>query len=275
MADESTIRDTAETIKGIVQAVPIYQDVVQPAAKEVGTALQTVAKTLHILLAPVSGLVWGYEKIKDFVSETVAAKLQGVPEDELRQPEPHVAGPVLEALRYTGYQEDLRALYANLLATSIDSATSLNAHPAFVEIIKQLSPDEALIIKSLSRLHAWPKIDIRSEDKDSASGRWLIRNFSLLAEEAKCKALELGATYMVNLERLGIVELRENYTLQGENGADPYMPLISSPQLENIKKQIETDPTKKMKIDKGMVSLTELGRKFCFACVNEGTHIRS
>lgn len=63
MADESTIRDTAETIKGIVQAVPIYQDVVQPAAKEVGTALQTVAKTLHILLAPVSGLVWGYEKI--------------------------------------------------------------------------------------------------------------------------------------------------------------------------------------------------------------------
>ena len=186
MADESTIRDTAETIKGIVQAVPIYQDVMQPAAKEVGTALQTVAKTLHILLAPVSGLVWGYEKIKDFVSETVAAKLQGVPEDELRQPEPHVAGPVLEALRYTGYQEDLRAMYANLLATSIDSATSLNAHPAFVEIIKQMSPDEALIVKSLSGLHVRPKIDIRSEEKDSQTGRWLIRNFSLLPQLAGC-----------------------------------------------------------------------------------------
>ncbi len=275
MADESTIRDTAETIKGIVQAVPIYQDVVQPAAKEVGTALQTVAKTLHILLAPVSGLVWGYEKIKDFVSETVAAKLQGVPEDELRQPEPHVAGPVLEALRYTGYQEDLRAMYANLLATSIDSATSVNAHPAFVEIIKQMSPDEALIVKSLSRLYSSPKIDIRSEDIGTSTGRWLIRNFSLLPLEAGCKSLGLGSTYMVNLERLGIVELRETYTLRGENGTDLYLPLISSPQLEAINKHIEADSTQMMKIDKGMVALTELGRKFCLACVNEGTHVRS
>lgn len=275
MADESTIRDTAETIKGIVQAVPIYQDVVQPAAKEVGTALQTVAKTLHILLAPVSGLVWGYEKIKDFVSETVAAKLQGVPEDDLRQPEPHVAGPILEALRYTGYQEDLRAMYANLLATSIDSVTSINALPAFVEIIKQMSPDEALIVKLLSHLFARPKIDIRSEEKDSRLGNWLIRNFSLLPQEAGCKSLELGATYMVNLQRLGIVDLRENYTLQGENGIDLYQPLISSPQLEAINKHFETDSTQKMKVDKGMVSLTELGRKFCLACVNEGTHIRS
>lgn len=275
MADESTIRDTAETIKGIVQAVPIYQDVVQPAAKEVGTALQTVAKTLHILLAPVSGLVWGYEKIKDFVSETVAAKLQGVPENELRQPEPHVAGPVLEALRYTGYQEDLRAMYANLLATSIDSATSVNAHPAFVEIIKQMSPDEALIVKSLSSHYSRPKIDIRQEELNSATGNWVIRNFSLLPLEAGCKSLELGVTYMVNLERLGIVELRENYILNGGNGIDLYLPLISSPQLEGIKQHIESDPTQKMRIDKGMVVLTELGRKFCFACVNEGTHIRS
>lgn len=262
-------------LKVLFRLFPFIKTLFNLLQKRLEPHCRRLQKTLHILLAPVSGLVWGYEKIKDFVSETVAAKLQGVPEDELRQPEPHVAGPVLEALRYTGYQEDLRALYANLLATSIDSATSLNAHPAFVEIIKQLSPDEALIIKSLSRLYAWPKIDIRSEDKDSSNGRWLIRNFSLLPKEAGCKALELGATYMVNLERLGIVELRENYILQGENGNDPYMPLISSPQLENIKKQIEADPTKKMKIDKGMVSFTELGRKFCFACVYEGTHIRS
>ena len=120
MAEENKIRDAADAIKGVVQAIPIYQDAVQPAAKEVGAALQTVAKTLHVLLAPVSALVWGYDKIKDFVGDRVAAKLHGVPVDELRQPEPNVAGPALEALRYTGYQEELREMYANLLATSIN-----------------------------------------------------------------------------------------------------------------------------------------------------------
>lgn len=132
MSDNNTIRDATEAIKGVVEAVPVYQDTVQPAAKEIGTALQTVAKTLHILLAPVSALVWGYDKIKDHVATKVSSRLEGVPTERLKAPEPNVAGPALEALRYTGYQESLRDLYTNLLATSIDSATAHEAHPAFV-----------------------------------------------------------------------------------------------------------------------------------------------
>lgn len=165
MSNENKIRDAADAIKGIVEAVPVYQDVVQPAAREVGTALQTVAKTLHILLAPVSGLVWGYDKIRDLVGEKVAQKLSEVPAEELRSPEPHVAGPALEALRYTGYQESLRDMYANLLATSIDTKTAQHAHPAFVEIIRQMSPDEALMVRVLAHHGAIPTIDIRAEKR--------------------------------------------------------------------------------------------------------------
>lgn len=61
MGDDSKVKDAADIVKGIVKHVPVYQDLVQPAAKEVGTALQTVAKTVHIALAPVSALVWGYD----------------------------------------------------------------------------------------------------------------------------------------------------------------------------------------------------------------------
>ena len=79
VSDENKIRDLAEAVKGVVEAVPIYEDALQPAAKEIGTALQTVAKTIHIALAPVSALVWGYDQIKDFVSTKVAEKLKDVP----------------------------------------------------------------------------------------------------------------------------------------------------------------------------------------------------
>lgn len=47
MNEGGKVHETAEVIKGIVEAVPVYEDVVQPAAKEVGTALQTVAKTTY------------------------------------------------------------------------------------------------------------------------------------------------------------------------------------------------------------------------------------
>jgi len=53
----SNVGDTAKVVKGIVEAVPVYQDVAQPAAQEIGKGLQTVAKTIHIVLAPVSALV--------------------------------------------------------------------------------------------------------------------------------------------------------------------------------------------------------------------------
>jgi len=53
----SNVRDTAEAVKGIVEAVPIYQDLAQPAVHELGKGLQTAAKTVHIALAPVKVLV--------------------------------------------------------------------------------------------------------------------------------------------------------------------------------------------------------------------------
>jgi len=114
MTDGNQIKNTAEAVKGIVEAVPVYQDVVQPAARQVGTALETVAKTIHIALAPISALVWGYEQLKEFISTRVAEKLEGVPEEKIQTPDPTIAGPALESLKYTGHKEDLRELYANL-----------------------------------------------------------------------------------------------------------------------------------------------------------------
>jgi len=275
MSDESNIRDAANAVKGIVEAVPVYQDVVQPAAREVGTALQTVAKTLHILLAPVSGLVWGYDQIKDFVGEKVAEKLKGVPSEQLRPPEPHVAGPALEALRYTGYQQSLREMYASLLATAIDLKTVDQAHPAFVEIIRQMSPDEALMVKALWSKGSVPKIDLRSEQKNSKAGHWLRRNFSLLPHEAGCITPALGPNYLINLARLGLVELRENYRLQGDGGVNPYQPLLDFPEIQALKNALDSSTDQKSSFDYGAVILTEFGRQFCFACVDEHTHART
>ena len=86
MPDENKVRDAADAIKGVVQAIPVYQDVGQPAAKEIGTALQTVAKTVHIALAPVSALVWGYEQVKEFVSTSVAERLEKIPKEKIITP---------------------------------------------------------------------------------------------------------------------------------------------------------------------------------------------
>lgn len=165
MSDDDRIRDITDAVKGIVEAVPIYQDALQPAAKEIGTALQTVAKTIHIVLAPVSALVWGYDQIKDFISTRLAEKLRDVPPENIATPKPNVAGPALESLKYTGHEETLREMYANLLAASMDTRTATGAHPAFVEIIRQLTPDEARLLRLFTPPRPLPLLNVRFEFK--------------------------------------------------------------------------------------------------------------
>ena len=268
MSDESEIRDIAKSVKGIVEAVPIYQDVIQPAAKEIGTALQTVAKTIHIALAPVSMLVWGYEQIKDFVSTKVAEKLKDVPPENIASPKPNVAGPALESLRYTGHEEMLRDMYANLLAASMDTRTASGAHPAFVEIIRQFTPDEARLLRLLSQQRSFPLVTVRREYKvetpDQTGGSDVLVNFSLLGWEAGCDCPQLTPVYIDNLCRLGLTEVPENYKLTKPGIYDP---LEKHPEIEMLKAKLEETENWKAVITKKSLRLTPLGDKFCQVCV--------
>jgi hypothetical protein len=269
MADENNIEGTVNAVKGVLDSVPVYQDVVQPAAKEIGVALQTLAKSIHVLLAPVSGLVWGYEQIKEFVGTRVAEKLKEVPSERLRTPEPNIAGPALESLKYTGHKEDIRELYASLLATAMNSETMAQAHPAFVEIIRQLSPDEAKIIRRLASVGAQAKVDIRNhQNLPPVGGRWVMSHFSMLPFESDCTAPDLAPAYMVNLQRLGLIELRENYRLNPIDGVDPYAKLVEHPIIKKIESEIASEAGHSMEIWNGAIHLTPFGRQFCHACLN-------
>lgn len=130
----------------LAKAVPIYQDLIQPAAQEIGKALGTTAKTINIALAPISALVWGYDEIKSFIEIEVSKKLKNIPTEDIQQPDPVIVGPLLESLKYCGSKSHLVEMYSTLLATAINSKTRDNAHPAFVEIIKQLTPLDVNII---------------------------------------------------------------------------------------------------------------------------------
>jgi hypothetical protein len=268
MAEENKIRDVVDAVTGVAKAIPVYQDLAQPALQEVGKGLQTVAKTVHIALAPISALVWGYDQIKDFVSTNVTERLKNIPQENIITPEPNIAGPALESLRYTGHKEELREMYASLLATAMNSDTAENAHPSFVEIIKQLSTHEALILENLAHVNTVPMIDLRDQnDNPPGGGWWVIKHFSMLAVNVGCNSYELGSAYMVNLQRLGLIELRENYTLTTVNGVNPYEKLINHEIIVTKSQEISKVQGHRPDIWKGAINLTPLGIQFSHACI--------
>lgn len=268
MNEESKVRDVVDAVAGVAQAVPIYQDVVQPAAQEVGKALQTVAKTVHVALAPVSALVWGYDQLKDFVSTKVAERLKNVPPEDITTPKPNLAGPALEALRYTGHESSLSDLYANLLAASMDKNTAKGAHPAFVEIIKQMTPDEAKLVSLFVADIAYPLLQVRWEFKENNDGRSggknIYRNFSNLGEIAGCEYPDMMPAYLDNMCRLGLCEIPSMYEYTSPGIYDS---LENDNKLSDLKKIYETDPLREIAIERSGLRVTELGRQFANVCV--------
>jgi hypothetical protein len=274
MGEDDKIVKTVEAVEGLVKAVPIYNDAIQPAAKQIGEVFETLAKTIKVAILPLKAIAWGYDRIGDFLQQKLTQKLANVPLDRIKTPSFIVAGPIIEGLQFTSEEETLRELYANLLVTSMDSKTAHNAHPGFVQIIKNMSPDEARIIKFLAAMESQPLIDIFKKNKLTRSWVPLYRNFSFLGRNSKCEFLELVPNYLNNLCRLGLTEIPTNVSLSiTENQKKDSLKLNIYDELKKDKEIVEF--IQEIDLEEGfiidfenkVIDLTDLGRQFCSACV--------
>ena len=263
--NEGNVAGTIKAVAGLVKEVPVYEDAIQPVAKETGKALQTVGRAVNAALMPVKGLVWGIEKIEEFVHTKVAKKLENTPVENICSPDPAVAGPALESLRYTGHKESLSELYANLLASAMDINTAKTAHPGFVEIIRNLSSDEAKVLNYILKNEVAPVVDIKRvllKQKGEIKTHELI---STIGVDAGCEHRELTGSYLINLERLGLIEIPRASYLTASN---VYERILNDPTVKEILAKLnEGGEEYKGDFNKYYIKATVFGRQFGNACV--------
>ncbi|MEO6520530.1 MAG: DUF4393 domain-containing protein [Mucilaginibacter sp.] len=254
---DSNIKSTIEAVASLVKAVPVYEDALQPAAKQIGGALETITKAVNAALAPVKVLVWGYEQIERWLVETVTKKLSNTPAENISAPAPNVVVPAIEALRYMGQEEELRALYANLIAAAMDSDTKVEAHPAYVEILKNLSSEEAKLLQSFSLQAAYPAIDVKGLAGD---GTYILykRCYNHLNRILNAEKGKLLPTYIDNLVRLGILETPLGVELSDQMA---YVPLEVDAELNDLLAMI-TDQGREVRFVRLTIRLTVFGAQF-------------
>lgn len=136
-----------DDIKSIIPLDKVYDDALSPAMKQIGKSLESVAKTSRFLLAPFDYLAsqhYRWERYLNRVSEKVK-------DENLIEGHPQIVIPTLEGLSLTYEKTLLSELFINLLANSIDKTKQDLAHPAFPNLIKQLSHDEAIVLFYLKK----------------------------------------------------------------------------------------------------------------------------
>lgn len=263
---ETNVKATIDAVTGLVKAIPVYQDTLQPAAKQVGQSLETVTKTVNIALAPIKALVWGYDQIENFITNRVSEKLKNVPSENITTPKPEVAGPAVEALRYSGHNLNLRELYANLIANAMDKSTIHLAHPGFVEILKNISSDEAILLQAFLANSNYPLLDVRAKIVNGSGYSVIYSNFSHLHKIVNVERPDLIPSYLDNLSRLGIIDIP---ALTHITTPKAYDLLETDKELDGLKHHIENIMKRKVELNKKMVKLTSFGIQFVQNVVRE------
>lgn len=269
MANKDEIEGVAEAVAAIVKAVPVYEDALQPVAQEAGKALKTLGGVINIALAPLAVMVYGYEVIKEELRNRLETRLAKIPPENIVSPPLQVVGPILEKYKFVHNSEDLSQMFINLLANAMDKDQVEKAHPSFVNIISELSPDEAKLIQMIKKEVALPKIDLikktkSNPDVESSGGYITIKNnFTVLGDKALLQHPTLTSSYLSNLERLMIIRI------SGGSMQDSYTNTALYKELEEhqeIKEIMATSTEEKtIEIVRGTIEITDFGEMFISA----------
>lgn len=209
------IGDTLKT------APTLYEDALQPTVQEVGKFVARIPRAINAAFSGLDRWILNKEYAIDETKKLLAQKLADVDPEKIVEPEPYVAVPAIQAISYSMNSEELRNLYANLLAKAMNSDTKNMVHPSFVEMIKQMSPTDALIFSHIITAPIRPLITIKIVSPNDGGERIFVENCSWIntISLAKCR------TSFDNLSRLGLIQipfiesytLKENYNIVKEN----------------------------------------------------------
>lgn len=274
MSDEFT--KTAPQILAAL-AKDIYQDAAHPSLKTLGETLDGIFKAISHYPR-----YWGMmseislEQKQERFKERLAAKAALIPVENRILPKPNILGPSVQALEYGIFENHLSEMFADLIARSMDNRFILESHPSFVEIIKQLTSDEAKLIKYIGLQHSEiPVIQLyRKIHDDPVKGDDFaidVRRWNLLAEEAGCEYAELIEQMIDNLERLRIIEVDISITGNSTSQESTYDRLemeLESRRNITIKNSLDNLLLGEYTTRNGYMVMTAFGRSFFHACLS-------
>ncbi|WNC94383.1 Abi-alpha family protein [Paraburkholderia sp. FT54] len=208
--------DDLDLLKAIPSEVvkSAYDDAVSPVLKETGKFGQDILKTLRLVFFPVQYAA----ALQDRLAKHLERSIARVPEERRVAPVESLALPIADQFKFHDEQSVVGQMFERLLSRAMDRERVGEAHPAFVQIVGQLAPDEAVLIKQIA--DARPAAYMRPPKKGAAAllneERVALIKDSGLSEDLKGRLSaavvrpeelaqpELVYTYIEHLVSLGI-----------------------------------------------------------------------
>ncbi|MBI4290393.1 MAG: DUF4393 domain-containing protein [Betaproteobacteria bacterium] len=266
-----------EPIKSAKDGIVLISEIIKaagdnPNVKEAGanlgqTAL-TITKTINNALLPLAAVNFAFDKARKYFAEKftqdLSVKASSIPPEQVIEPKASIAGPALQGLAFTHEEPNLKDMYLSLLATAMDGRIAAEAHPAFVEIIKQLTSQEARLLEQVLKSEGQTAL---AEIRKSTSGQpgWtdLYRHLAPLRDNKTNAPVENPRfpAMVDNWVRLGLVQVDYQTHLLPTEGKSNYDWVEERPEYLRLRSAHESETVKVTHAD-GIMGRTALGIQF-------------
>ncbi len=243
----------------------IHQNLPETEHQADGALSTVVGFFNNVVLYPVkkANLTFRY-KLEAF-EDDLKEKTKHIPPENLQVPPTMIAGPTLEALRYTYDEKELREMYENLLASAMDTRTVNQALPSFVDAIKQMTPIDAIVLQKFVELQQFACAEIQFEIENTNQVYSKAMPTYFVTELADISDPFIVSTSITNLLRLGFLNIFDG-TINGYDYESfkihPYVQSRSD-LFNGFGKQF------KIEIEEKVIKLNDYGKCFAKVCLEK------
>jgi len=264
------IKTGTQIVGQIIQAAAGSEEA-KVAAENLGKSAVTITATINNVLLPLAALNFAVEKARAYFANKFPNDLQDkastIPAERLTEPSAMIAAPILQSLAFAHEEPLLKNLYLTLLVTAMDREHRMDAHPAFVETIRQLSPEDADLVRgSLFGGGVTPIAQLETTVGGSGSRYVYHRNLLNLRDDSSQRLpIENDRLPMMvdNWQRLGLVTVDYARVVASPGSYDW---LESRPEVARLRKWVaDHDPSCEVHFRKGILERTDFGKAFALA----------
>lgn len=226
------------------------------------------------LIQPIARLLGvSKEYFEDQFEADLNEHLKDIPDENLTEPSGQLLGAAMQGLAFTQDEPDLKEMYLRLLAAASDDRRASVAHPSFAQIIRELSSDEAALLKWCLGARQLPIARIKIVTSRETFN--VLRHNVLHWPDTAGLAgddLELRSVWVDNWERLRLVNISYTERLTYSNPPptptppDPYAWVEQTPGYPVLRDAFDEDGNRKafphVGFDRGMLRTTDFGWRF-------------
>lgn len=261
------IQDASTVTKAVGELIRVAGDSkeAKEAGSEIGKTAVTLAKALNNCLIPLAAVNFAFDKARVYFQgdfqEDLRRVTKRIPPEALIEPRSSLAGPAIQGIAFTHEEPPLKQMYLELLSNSMDERHAGDAHPAFVEIIRQLTALEAEQLKKVLTSETAPIAKIK-EIHAAGGSRVLYNHLLAWGDDDNTPVKEPRLPSMVvNWMRLGLIDVDYTRWIASD---EAYEWAEARPELKELRDANSREGVT-VQIQRGIMSVTPFGMYFAKA----------